>query len=115
MAQRIEIIVSCDLCTEPARAALGTYRIADHSGQYEIDLCAEHKVALDYVIAPYRDNARRIIGSAIVRRERNSEAAQMRRDARAWGIANGKPVSAMGRISQAVISEYREYLASRQA
>ena len=49
------------------------------------------------------------------KRDRKSEAAQFRRDARAWGIANGRPVSAMGRIPEVVLTEYQEYLDSQSA
>lgn len=116
MAQRTETILTCDLCPEPGQPVLATYTFSVGSAEYETELCAEHKVSFDEIMAPYREHARRTAGRYTgVKRDRKSDAMQFRRAARLWGIANGKPVSAMGRIPAAVLTDYQEYLDSQSA
>ena len=116
MAQRTETILTCDLCPEPGRAVLATYTFSVGSAEYETELCAEHKASFDQMLEPYREHGRRIAGRYTgVKRDRKSETAQFRRAARLWGIDNGKPVSAMGRIPAAVLTEYQEYLDRQSA
>lgn len=109
MAQRTEVIITCDLCPEPGRPVLDTYSFSLGPEDYAIEMCAEHKVSFDLIMSPYISNARRVTGPR-VKRDRKSESAQLRRDARLWGITSGKPVSKMGRISAALMTDYLEYL-----
>ena len=104
MATRTEIIMTCDRCEPPGNPVTGTFRLRFGSADYETELCASHKAELDTALKLVIAAARQVNRP---KRDRQSDDAVMRRNARAWGIANGKPVSQRGRISRALLTEYQ--------
>lgn len=108
MTRKIQMVYTCDQCPEPNGEVIETLRFSYGAIEYETDLCAAHKAELDTSMSALISPARRI--SNRTARDRKSDAVQLRQAARAWGIANGRPVSQRGRVAASVITDYQESL-----
>lgn len=78
--------------------------------QFEIDLSADHRVALENFLATYIEHARPVRGGKPSRQRKNGAAPRGDRDKtaeiRAWARENGHGVSERGRIPHVVIEAY---------
>ena len=76
---------------------------------YEIDLSEKNATALDEVLAPYLENARRVRTKppAPRRRVAKSSVPAGPREVRAWAKSQGIGVSDRGRISADVMRQYQ--------
>ncbi len=78
---------------------------------YEIDLGAKNAKALDKVMAPYLEVARRVPRKRAAGQRSASKASNGAPDAglvRAWAKAQGLQVSDRGRVSADIVNQYRE-------
>lgn len=108
MAQRVQVILVCDL-HENETAGTETITFGLDGSSYEIDVCEAHAGALRGAFAPYVGAARRGGGrsgrSAGGRRRRrggSGEAAQIREWARSQGLA----VPERGRVPAELAEKY---------
>ncbi|MDQ1731048.1 MAG: hypothetical protein QOK10_1207 [Pseudonocardiales bacterium] len=80
---------------------------------YEIDLSKKNRTALEKAVRPFLDAARRTSGrgpraaSTGRGRPRRSNSSVDLASVRAWAAENGIQVSSRGRISAAVMEQYR--------
>src|SRR5512147_2660768 len=83
--------------------AVETVRFGYAGREYEIDLNEEHAAALDEVLAPYIEHARRTNGGKPPRRVRRAEGERRGpeelRAIRRWAREQGLAVSDRGRIA----------------
>lgn len=84
--------------------AEGTVTFAFDGVNYEIDLSAKNKGALQKALEPYIAAGRRVSGA---RRSGGSKSnsAELQK-IREWAAKNGIEVSARGRIAQSVVDQY---------
>src|SRR4051812_35269095 len=109
MAQRIQVLLVCDLHDDETPGTETVTFTLDGSS-YEIDLCEQHAVKMRERFAPYVGAGRRAGGrgdlSGRSRRRRNrggsGEAARIREWARAQGLA----VPERGRIPAELAAKY---------
>ena len=106
MASKTQITLVDDLdgCT-----ATETISFSLEGKHYEIDLSSRNAGALRKVVGPYADAGRRL---TTPRRGRGRPYRQVRAEVdpaavRAWAVANDYEISARGRVSAAIIDEYR--------
>lgn len=114
MARQVRVLMSDDI---DGSEASQTVRFGLDGSDYEIDLNDANATALREVIARYASVARRISGrrgsSARVAGVKSSSSSDVDPVAvRAWAQENGIEMSPRGRISTAVLDQYR---ASRNA
>jgi len=76
--------------------------------QYELDLSKKNRQALDKLLKPYLEAARRPANGRTNTRTRRGSASPKRNlsDIREWAQANGHSVSARGRIARSIVEEY---------
>jgi hypothetical protein len=108
MAQRVQVILVCDL-HEGETPGTETVTFAIDGSSYEIDVCHDHGKALRDAFAPYVGAARRAVGrggrpggSRRRRRAGSGEAAQIREWARSQGLA----VPERGRVPAELAEKY---------
>jgi len=108
MAQRVQVILVCDL-HEGETPGTETVTFAVDGSAYEIDVCDDHGKALRDAFAPYVGAARRAggrsgrpAGSRRRRRSGSGEAAQIREWARGQGLA----VPERGRVPAELAEKY---------
>src|SRR3954463_13927034 len=107
MAQRVQIILLCDM-HDGESAADETVTFGLDGSAYEIDLCTKHAKDLRDAFAPYVGTGRKATasrrggGGGGRRRGGNRRATEMREWARSQGIA----VSERGRISADIQAQY---------
>src|SRR4051812_2868285 len=108
MAQRVQVLVVCDLHDGESPAEESVAFSLDGAG-YEIDLCKKHASAMREAFAPYvgagrkgRPGGRAARGGRGRRRGGSGRANEIREWARGQGIA----VSERGRISSDVMAQY---------
>ena len=106
MAQRVQVILTCDMHDGESSADETVQFALDGTG-YEIDLCRKHAAVFRDALAPYvgagrKSGARRGGGGGGRRRGTNRRATEIREWARSQGIA----VSERGRISADVQAKY---------
>src|SRR3954471_3425201 len=108
MAQRVQVLVVCDIHEGETTAEESVAFSLDGTG-YEIDLCKKHASAMREAFAPYvgaarkgRSGGRSGRGGRGRRRGTNNRANEIREWARSQGIA----VSERGRISADVMAQY---------
>lgn len=114
MAQRVQVLLTCDLHGDDT-AGDTTIDFAVDGTSYEIDLCNQHAGQLRDSFADYVGAARRA-GSAGGRsagrrggRARSGAAAGGRRrtaEIREWARSNGLAVSERGRIPATIMERY---------
>jgi hypothetical protein len=110
MAQKVQVLLVCDLCTDDTEGT-ETLSFAVDGSAYEIDVCDTHAAELRDSFATYVGSARRAgrVASGAARRGRPARQAggQERTVAiREWAKKNGPKVSERGRLSAAVLSAY---------
>ena len=97
MATRIITLLTDDLDGTEAEE---TVRFSLDGKQYEIDLSARNAQAMREALHPYKTAARR----AATQRT----AAPAQADVRRWAKAKGMNVSSHGRVSDELISQYKD-------
>ncbi|HTR69243.1 MAG TPA: Lsr2 family protein [Mycobacteriales bacterium] len=106
MAQRVQILLVCDLHDDDT-AGTETVSFTVDGSSYEIDVCDSHASEMREAFAPYVAAARRSSrGSAGRRRRRGRAAGADPGEVRAWARANNVKVSERGRISAEVLDQY---------
>ena len=119
MAQKVEVVVTCDVHEGDSEAA-ETIEFAFNGQGYVIDLCAEHAEEVRVQFQDLISYARRAVGSRTRRRSavsttvgrtgpgsRGASDPERLRDIREWARSNGYPdLSSRGRIPRAVVEEY---------
>ena len=91
--------------------AVETVRFGYAGRDYEIDLNEEHAAALDELLAPYIEHARRADGGSAPRRRARRAEGERRgptelRAIRQWAREQGLPVSDRGRIAADIVARY---------
>lgn len=121
MAQKVQVIVTCDL-HEDETEGVETVGFGFDGSDYEIDLCAEHSEEVQNQLQALISCSRRAEGSRGRRRSTASRAEHSRKAKpaagptsdrerlqaiREWARAHGhSDVKSRGRIPQAIIEEY---------
>ena len=115
MAQKVQVLITCDLDEEETEAA-ETVTFGHDGATYELEMCQQHLDDFNNWISEYIASARRVGGATRARRAAtraggNSRTRGPARSAgaksgltaiREWARANGYQVSDRGRISAAV-------------
>ena len=101
MAQRVEVILEDDIDGSPADE---TVRFALNGTSYEIDLSSENAQALRDSLGRYIEHARKASGGP--RQTRGPRKRVDNSAVREWARAQGKEISARGRIPASVMKEY---------
>jgi hypothetical protein len=115
MAQRVQVMLVCDLHDEEVEGA-ETVAFGLDGSSYEIDLCEEHAAELRDAFAPFVGGARRAgraPATSGARRRSGGRASsssngdrQRVQDIRQWARENGHQVSERGRLSASVVEAY---------
>ncbi len=110
MAQRIQVLLVCDLHDDDTPGDETVSFSLDGVG-YEVDLCSEHAAGLRDALAPYVGAGRRVGGRASGGRRgrsaaRGGSAGNRSADIRAWARAKGIEISERGRIPASVVEQY---------
>ena len=105
MVQKMLTELFDDLDGSPA---VETVRFGYAGRDYEIDLSEEHAAALDEVLAPYVEHARRADGGKPRRRRSEGErrSPEELRAIRQWARDQGLQVSGRGRIAADIVAKY---------
>ena len=103
MAQRVHVVVVCDLHGDETSAS-ETVRFSLNGSAYEIDLCESHVQGLRDALAPYVGAARRATGGGRARRGRDRSGRAG--DIRDWARRQGIDVSKRGRIPAHILQQY---------
>ncbi len=109
MAQKVSVLLLCDLHGNGDVEAVETVRFGVGNTAYEIDVCATHAEELRNRVQPFVEHARR--GSAVAaprRRVRRAADRQHTAEIRAWAKEHGHQISERGRIPAAVVAEYEQ-------
>ena len=106
MAQKTQVILIDDI---DGGAAAETVEFALDGKTYSIDLSSRNAGALKKLLAPYIESGRKL---STPMRGRGKPYRYVPTDVdpaavRAWAIANDYEISARGRVSAAIIDEYR--------
>ena len=108
MAQRVQVLVVCDMHGDETPADETASFALDGTG-YEIDVCGAHAVELRDALAPYVGAARKGRGASRGggrggrgRRREGGRAHEIRE----WARAQGIEVSERGRISAELAAQY---------
>lgn len=114
MAQRVQVLLVCDLHDEEVEGS-ETVAFGLDGSAYEIDVCEDHAAQLRDAFAPFVGAARRAGRAPAQRRPSGSRgpgrtAATADRnkvsEIREWARSNGHAVSERGRIAQTVLDAY---------
>src|SRR4051794_14680703 len=109
MARTTTVTVTDDLDNSPNAQEV---KFGWDGAQYTIDLAKKNRTALERLLKPYIEVARRGAGTGSngrsTRRGRRGSAAPTRdlSEIRAWAQANGHQVAERGRIAQSTVEEY---------
>ena len=109
MAQRVQVLLVCDLHDEEV-AGVETVSFGLDGSSYEIDVCSEHGAELREAFASYVGAARRAgrAASTAPRKPRPATKGGNQRVAviRDWARKNGHQVSERGRLSADLVAAY---------
>lgn len=108
MAQRTEIILTCDVHDGEAAASTTTTLVLDGVG-VEIDLCDDHALELKTEVAPFLEFGRSLAprkSSGGEKRSRSGRSKSENTAIREWAAKNGFSLGDRGRISAEVIEAY---------
>jgi hypothetical protein len=109
MAQKVQVLLVCDLCTDDTEGT-ETISFALDGSAYEIDVCDRHAAEVRDSFATVVGSARRAgrVAATAGRRGRSPKAADKDRTVaiREWARKNGHKVSERGRLSAAVVAAY---------
>lgn len=99
MAQQVTTIYECDM---DGQRGAETVQLPDGR---EIDLCPQHKAALEGFLKPYMDASRRSSQPQAVR-PKKQHIGPSTETVRAWALANGYSVANRGRIQRTVVEDF---------
>ena len=112
MAQRIQVLLVCDLHDNDTEGTETISFSLDGAG-YEIDVCDAHSAELRDAFAPYVGHARRAGRAAVSGARRKAAAGRGGAGSpdrvtaiREWGRKNGHKVSERGRLSASLVQAY---------
>jgi hypothetical protein len=109
MAQRIQVLLTCDVCNDDTPGT-STERFGLGNSTYEVDLCDRHANELRNAVAPFIAGGRRAgaAGGGARRGRRGAASGDRARtqEIRAWAKAQGMKVSERGRISADVREKF---------
>ena len=117
MAQRVQVMLVCDLHADEVEGA-ETIAFGLDGSAYEIDVCDAHAAELRDACAPYVGAARRAGRSPVAPSQRRGGRAAGRAagsadknrvsEIREWARANGHQVNERGRIPATVVEAYEK-------
>jgi len=111
MAQKVQVLLVCDLCVSENEGS-ETVSFALDGSSYEIDVCADHAAEIRDAFAGYVGAARRAGRSVAAGRARTARGGRASGDReqlqamREWARKNGFKVSDRGRLSKDVVEAY---------
>jgi hypothetical protein len=110
MAQKVQVLLVCDIC-DTENEGTETMSFAVDGSSYEIDVCDEHAAEIRDSFATYVGSARRAgrVATTAARRGRPAKQGSDKERTvaiREWARKNGHKVSERGRLSSAVLSAY---------
>ncbi len=114
MAQRVQVLLVCDLHDEEVEGS-ETVAFGLDGSSYEIDVCEDHAVELRDAFAPFVGAARRAGRAAAAPAQRRSARTSRSgggsdrervQEIREWARNHGHKVSERGRLSAAVVQAY---------
>ncbi|HEU0130263.1 MAG TPA: Lsr2 family protein [Mycobacteriales bacterium] len=109
MAQKIQVMLVCDVC-EGGKPGSETIPFAVDGSSYEIDLCDKHAKGLRDSVASYVGAARRASAGGSRPRGRGGRGSaadrQRTQEIRAWARKKGMQVSERGRLSSEIVAQY---------
>lgn len=110
MAQRVQVLLVCDLHDEEVEGS-ETITFSLDGSSYEIDVCNRHAVELRDAFASYVGAARRAGRTPVAAARKGRPAArsagnQNVTEIREWARATGHQVSERGRLSAALVAAY---------
>jgi hypothetical protein len=110
MAQRIQVLLTCDVCNDDTPGTT-TERFGLGNSSYEADLCDRHGTQLRDSMAPFIGAGRRAgaAGGGTRRRGRSGGGTGDRarvQEIRAWAKSQGLKISERGRISADIQEQY---------
>ena len=115
MAQRVQVLLVCDLHDEEVEGS-ETVAFGLDGSSYEIDVCEDHAAQLRDAFAPFVGAARRAGRAPAQRRPAGSRGPGRTAassgdknkvsEIREWARSNGHTVSERGRIAQTVLDAY---------
>jgi hypothetical protein len=117
MAQRVQILLVCDVHDDDITPGTETIPFALDGTSYEIDVCDEHGAELRDVLAAFVAAARRTGGRSARRAAStgrstpraaagSASARQQAGDIRAWARSQGLNVNERGRIPASIVEQY---------
>lgn len=115
MAQKVTILLTCDMCTNTVEA-VSTHSVAVDNTTVELDLCEKHLAVLEKRSAPWLSAGRKVAGAGktTVRAGKAGRKAlspsngqSLSQSVRQWAATNGIAVPARGRLPQSVIAQYQ--------
>jgi len=116
MAQRVQVLLVCDLHDDEVEGA-ETVSFGLDGSSYEIDVCEDHATEIRDAFSSYVGSARRAGRAAAPAQRRSSPRGgrttgggsggkQRVQEMREWARSNGHKVSERGRLSAAVVQAY---------
>jgi hypothetical protein len=114
MAQRVQVLLVCDLHDDEVEGA-ETVAFGLDGSSYEIDVCEDHAAELRDAFAPFVGAARRAGRAAAPAQRRGARASRPSggngdrervQEIREWARNNGHKVSERGRLSSVVVEAY---------
>ncbi len=109
MAQKVQVLLVCDIC-EGGKPGSETIPFSLDGSQYEIDLCDKHAKNLRDSVSQYVGAARRATSGGARGRGGRARSGggdrQRTQEIRAWARKKGIKVSERGRLSSDIVSQY---------
>lgn len=111
MAQKVQVLLVCDLCVSENEGT-ETLAFSLDGSSYEIDVCADHGAEVRDTMASYVGAARRAGRTPAPVRAKGAKGAKAGTDReqlqamRAWARSNGFKVSDRGRLSKELVTAY---------
>lgn len=106
MAQRVQVLLTCDMETTE-KPGDETLTFGLDGSTYEIDLCTKHAKQLRDAVAPFVAAGRRQSSRSSGRRRSGGGSDRERTQAiRAWARSKGIKVSERGRLSADIVAKY---------
>jgi hypothetical protein len=107
MAQKIQVLLTCDL-EDAEKPATETIGFAVDGTSYEVDLCDKHAKQFRDAFSTYVTAGRRVSsGRGVGRRSSRANSDRERTQAiRTWARKKGIKVSERGRLSADIVAKY---------
>lgn len=111
MAQKVQVVLECDVC-DGGKPGTETIPFGLDGSSYEIDLCDKHAKGLRDAVAQYVGAGRRATPSGRGRGGRRSGGGggdrQRTQEIRAWARSKGIKVSERGRLSGDIVAQFEK-------